>query len=142
MLFRSWFGTLSGVEIQVSVGAISTVQDPPSGTASWGAEDNLWIATLGGAQSGSQTNDISVSAYPSGYTNTADALSNESTVWDAVTGGANLENASATENPGAFTVTTSVQGEANNVVIRPASGRGFPASLFPFAQSQSTLLRM
>ena len=96
ILAAEWHGTSVP---EVSTGATGTTSpaDPDSLTASWGAEDNLWIAVCG-----SDDGRDPITGYPSGY---GDTHATGVTGVQGVNAGiaAKGTTATATENPGGFT---------------------------------------
>ena len=92
--------------------------DPPSITASWGAEKNLFIAFCG--------RDFGTSAptgFPAGYDTNQRSLSTGG--GDAVNWGHATKKAlAATDDPGVFTFDTSDDWVASTVVVRPTAGAG------------------
>jgi hypothetical protein len=111
----SWHGTTPPEISSGAVGA-SANPNPDSVTASWGSADNLFIAFFG------QDNGSTVSSWPTNYD------SNQLSTWANNNGGSSAhgaiatdEVASATQNPGTFTM-TSEQWWAGTVVVRPAAG--------------------
>jgi hypothetical protein len=92
--------------------------DGPSLTASWGAEDNLWI-TGGGYELASTT----ITAFPTSYT-----LSNVQDRWNDANGQgvaiAARELNTATTNPAVFTPGTTSVSVGFTIVIRPAAVGG------------------
>lgn len=120
----NWYGSASGVEIgSIAFVQLSTNPNPPSLTASWGAEDNLWIAICHAID-----DDATVSAAPSGYSGLDYAITGGGTNAGATIGHAYLENAAATENPGTFTISETENTGANTIVIRPAAAAGHIAA--------------
>ena len=114
-----WHGT-TPPEYATATGT-SANPDPPSVTASWGSDDNLWWSTYG------TNGNPSASVYPF-------ADNNE---WNGTGGGGSSgsaicteENATATNNPSAYTMSASQGWVAATVVIRPAGGGGGPAAGF------------
>jgi hypothetical protein len=96
----------------------TTIKDPPSLTASWGAEKNLWLAN-----SFDNGGDGSYSAAPSGYSGFISFNGTESSSVEADGAGAWIESEADTENPGAFTATVVADNPINaTVVIRPGAG--------------------
>jgi len=113
-----WHGTTPP---EVSTGATNTnnAPDPDSVTASWGSDDNLFIAVY--------SNDINATnnGYPSNY---PDNRQNSGTTASAGLGAiASLNSASASSNPNAFALTGSDQWWAGTVVVRPAAGGAAPS---------------
>ena len=91
-------------------------QDPPSHTASWGAEDNLWFASAHW-----DNGDREVIGYSTNYTNGRhDRLSDLAA--NAALASARRELNTATENPGGIDVEFGVNATVATLVIRPASG--------------------
>lgn len=76
--------------------------DPPSLTPSWGLTKTLWLAAAAGTITGS--NSLTVSTFPSGYTNGIQASSAIPVTPGTVTGSARLNSEAASENPGTFTL--------------------------------------
>ena len=111
-----WYGDLSGVEYAATtVEGDGTLLDPPSVTASWGAENNLWLVLAGWLD-----DDQLVTAYPTNYTDGLDTISGAAIDTGAAVASARRENAVATENPGTLTIQTTESWGANTFVIRPA----------------------
>jgi hypothetical protein len=101
-------GTISFANAQGS----STTTAPPSVTASWGTDDNLWIA-LSGADNDSHTSG------PTGYSNFT-ATGN----LDAQVGYATLEKATNTETPNTFTLSGTNEWVTATVVVQPSVSGG------------------
>lgn len=111
----SWYGTIAGVEVGVSVNGTSTTPDPPSLSPSWGALDTLWIALAFPNNS-----DSTLSVYPTDYSNgvyTATATGTSG----AALASARRELNAASDDPGTFTVSISAVWAAQTVAIRPAT---------------------
>lgn len=113
--------TASEAAAGASVVGGSTTPDPGSVTASWGAEDNLFIAICG------HEADISSPTGPSGYTfNTTedtDWAQTGTTATDAHAMCATLEStATATSDPGTFGSVAFGRWATTTVVVRPAGG--------------------
>lgn len=92
-----------------------TSADPPSlNPGSWDVEDTLWLALVA-----SDDGSITVTGFPGSYTNTGQVNADGST--DGVTlGWARRENATASENPGAFTLSSATPFCTATIAIRPA----------------------
>ncbi len=135
----AWFGSLTGVEIGTIVGGTDDKPDPPSLTASWGAEDTLWIAVFG-----AEDDEAVVNIYPANYVNTVDTVSGLAGGQGATVGVATRENNTATENPGLFDLNKTENWGAQTIAIRARATAppGLQRSLFAHAQRRSTLLRM
>lgn len=93
----------------------SNAADPPSKTASWGSDENLWIAVAG------FDGETGISGYPTNYDN------NQRWLASSVVGGTACSMASATRNliaatddPSAFLMTFAQEWRAHTIVIRPA----------------------
>lgn len=91
-----------------NIAADSINPDPPSLTASWGADNNLWIAA--------EHNDgtASVAAVPAGYGGGINAVSGGG---GCSTGTSQINNAAATENPGVYNLTGAEQWITGTVVV-------------------------
>lgn len=113
-------GTWSGTpEKGVAATGSSANPNPPSLTASWGADDNLWIAYYGAPTNGDTT--AYPTTYPDNRTNIR-AAGNGGT--GVVSGMATLSSNTATSNPGTFTNGNSAAWVANTIVVQPAGGGG------------------
>lgn len=131
-----WEGTSAGIEAAslANPAASNANPNPPSLTPSWGSADTLWIAAA--SWDGTPTYTSS----PASYTALVD-------VDPANSGGASLaiawrQNATATEDPGTFTISASEQWASFTLAIRPASGgpspvTGVGAITFPFSIAAS-----
>lgn len=132
IVFRvtNWFG--SGIPAKTTlVSGSSTAPDPGALTPAWGAADTLWFAFEGSG------NGATATVYPTNYAD------NQTTV--AATGGSaatrggaavatrNLNNAS--DDPSAFTISTSASWGAFTIGVRPA-----PAATAPYANPYPQLL--
>ncbi len=124
-VIENWEGTIASVEAStgVAIGTGTTTPDPDSLTASWGAEDNLWLALLG--MDGQKT----TTSYPTSYDSLTTGHTSHATATPAAVSGATTavgvrENNTATEDPGTFTMDTGDQYCACTVVVRPAAAGG------------------
>jgi len=120
-----WVGTLSGLESAFDTGATdSTTPDPDSLTASWGVDDNLWIAWMGAI------NDAETcSAYPTNFDDNQTQTVADSGVNDSAEGCSATRNLNtATQDPGTFTISDSESWMAATLVVQPAAvtRRGTP----------------
>lgn len=104
-------------EVATAAGT-STTPDPPSRTASWEADENLAIAVMGKRAS------AAFSAYPSGYT--TDQLS--ATQGNVLSAMATRQTTGATEDPGSYTLGTSVGWWAATIMVRSAPPK--PGGMF------------
>jgi len=104
-----WYGSIGGIEGGNAYSSGTTQPNPPSLTATWGSADNLWIAA-----EGNQNSHDTPTSYPTNYT---DGDSNTAGGCGCAT--CFRENATATEDPGVFTLTGSEACRAYTLVIRP-----------------------
>lgn len=105
-----WSGTIGEVEATNGSSGLGSTPDPPSHTLSSGAANNLWIAVAH-----CKDDEATVSAYPSGYTN------GTATAGTARTNTCRKESTSASEDPGAFTLSESERRVAATIGIPPAA---------------------
>lgn len=111
-----WGGTLADdVDVGTAATGTSTTPNPPSVTAGWGSDTNLFISCFGG------NNDNTVSAFPTSYTGNNN--SNNST---GGTGGATVASCSraltaASDDPSTFTWSESTGWVAQTIVVKPAA---------------------
>ncbi len=113
-----WSGTVGAGGIEASSfvpGAATNTPNPPSLSPSWGAEPNLWFAYV--AASAHTLTD----SYPTGYGNGIHSIPATTGTTSASTSAARKIAASASEDPGTFSMSTSNDGVAFTVAIRPAS---------------------
>lgn len=89
--------------------------DPPSVTTSWGAANNLWIASL------MRDREPTVSGYPSGYGDTTTINSNGGAGGTSgiTAAAASLTTSLATEDPGSFTLSDAEQSSNTYTVAVP-----------------------
>lgn len=111
-----WSGTTAGVEVSTFSGATGTTTPNPASLdpGAWGTENTLWVAYAGGSSFDS------VTTYPTGFNG---AIHNQS---NTGTGGASSasawqESATASVDPGAFTMGSTEDSVAYTIGIRPAS---------------------
>lgn len=96
----------------------STAPDPGAlNPGSWDVEDTLWFAFA--SANGASATTPRFTGYPTNYTNTRSDISAGGN--GVVQGVARRENATASEDPGAFTLGTSVAWRAATFGIRPAA---------------------
>jgi hypothetical protein len=123
LAIQDWYGTVAG-GISVSTGAtnVGTDADPDSVTASWGSDDNLFIAVVGGDYA-----NKTATAYPTSYAD------NQTTHAHSGGGGgqqavslATRELAAASDDPASFTLVDDVSDTwaAHTIVVRPAAAGG------------------
>lgn len=106
----------SAVEASTRSEAEAANPNPPSLTPSWGSADTLWIAVATWEDS-----DFFATAAPSSYTNLTTEIADSTE--DAVISSARRENATGTEDAGAFTA-DSEKHQAFVLAIQPAGGGG------------------
>lgn len=110
-------GLVAGTDYSVAVAAAATTANPnpPSVTAGWGSEDNLFIA--GCMVRGD--NDA-VTGFPTSYEQGTHKVTTNGGGGGATVGVAVRQLTSATDDPDAFTLSASEYGRAYTIVIRPA----------------------
>jgi len=110
----NWHGT-TPPEISTAATGSDAAPDPASlNPAGWDVADTLWIA-VAGQDRGDQTG---TTAYPAGYTDGTSILSSTGT-GSCRTLSACRVLATASEDPGAFTITASEQWVAFTIAVRP-----------------------
>jgi hypothetical protein len=114
---QDWGGSITDIEVSTSAtGSTSTAPDPSSLTPTWGSGDTLWIAMYIDGHG-----DNEATAYPTSYTaNQLTQDSNGSGSNTVAIGAATRENATATEDPAAFTTANSSNWEAFTVGVKAA----------------------
>lgn len=123
---NSWHGTTPPEATVLGAGG-STSLDPPSQTASWGSDDNLWIALATWKNATS-----AFSAYPTNYTSNQVALNNSHAgSSDGALAIATRNVTTATEDPGAFTLLASSSSHNATIVVRPAATTTVIATVSP-----------
>jgi len=113
----AWSENIS--DIEVSTGAIGSTANPDSDsvTASWGSDDNLFIATTA-----TRRGDRTTNSYPANYAD------NQITSVGAVTSSgsgailATRELAASNDDPGTFGLSGSTPWSAATIVIKPSAG--------------------
>jgi hypothetical protein len=110
----SWHGTTPP---EVSTGATGSSQtsDPDSVTASWGSDDNLFIA----AQA-TDNDSFTATGWPSNYS--GNQTNSDNVVSSSGGSIATRELAAASDDPGTFTITASDTWIAATVVVRGTGG--------------------
>ena len=89
--------------------------DCPSETASWGSDDNLWLAYFSSRENGGAA--ITVGTYPTGFT--SGILDNGGELGCQTSACAQRNEATATKDPGAYSATNDNNTISVTVVIRP-----------------------
>lgn len=104
-----------------TAGGGSSSPDPPSVTASWGAEDNTFNAQVG------NDSNITVTGYPTNYSEgQLTDLYNNATHGCGIGTASRQLNASS-DNPGAFSYSGTDNWVYNTIVLRPAPPASFQA---------------
>lgn len=112
-----WDGTIAtDIDIALPVAETTTTPNPPSVTAGWGADTNLFIAVVGSANDGE-----TATSGPSSWTDLLTAVSGGPANDDPGLHTARLASSNATEDPGTFTLTGSETCESFTLVIKPVS---------------------
>jgi len=121
-----WSGTTAGVEVSAATGATGTTTPNPASLnpGAWGTENTLWIAYAGGSSFDS------VTSYPTGFSGGVHNQSNTGT-GGASSASAWQESASASVDPGTFTMGSTEDVVSYTIGIRPAS--------FSFTGANSTV---
>ena len=105
-------------EVSVKATGLSESPDPDSLTPTGGAKNYLWLAVHG------VDRNRSTDTFPTNYVN---GISNQVADGDGASpGSAERALNASSENPGAFTVSTSDQWIAATIAIHPLGGGGFP----------------
>lgn len=110
---QGWNGDLGGVVANsVDPGGTTAAPNPASLTTSWGSANNLWFAYAAGSTWATTT-------YPGSYTGGTTSTGGSGTT-GASTATAQRAVAAATEDPGAFAMTSAQNGMAFTVAVQPA----------------------
>lgn len=112
----TWSGDLADIEVSAQANGDKSTDEPNSGslTHSAGSADYQWISVWG-----SDDGNLAVTAAPTNYSGEGDTLGDRST------GYAFRDNATATEDPGAFTTGAGIDiWIAFTVAVPPAGGGG------------------
>ena len=113
-----WHGSISDIEgASVATNAGTTTPDPPSITASWGSDDNLFCTITG-----QHDDDVAITAAPTNYGTLVSTISGGGTNSGCSIGTAFRQYASASDDPGTFTLASTESTIATTIVIRPAAG--------------------
>lgn len=111
----NWHGT-TPPEYTANNGDFTVGPDTASLTPSWGADDTLWLSLIG-----SSANTMTFSAAPTNYTDllgtTASSGGGASNAGSAI-----RQNNTATEDPGAFTVSQKRWWAGFTIAVRPGGG--------------------
>jgi len=117
----AWSGTITDVEATGTTG-LDDSPNPPSETATWGSADNLFLALAGAGD-----DDATFSAAPTNYSNLQQQAGGGGSNNSCEVAGAEREYASASDNPGTFTLSEIEAWHAITVVIKPAAAGGTTA---------------
>lgn len=110
----------NGVECATAATGLSVNPDPPSLTPSWGDDDNLYLAVFSSDGAGT----ISVHSLPD---NQIGLESTGTPDFNKVHSGSGTDELTgASQNPGAYTKSTSDDWIANTCVVQPASASNTP----------------
>jgi len=120
-----WSGDISDVEVGSIGSGLTTTPDPGSVTATWGSDDNLFIAFTC-----AENDDEEVTAAPTNYTNLLSTIIDGPANEGGSVGTAYRELASDTDDPGTFTLSGSELANAGTIVIRPAAAGGVTIPVF------------
>ena len=115
----TWSEDISEIEINTQVTGSGTAPDPGSITASWGGDDNLFIAELRAID-----DDVHATAAPTNYSDLSSAVSGGGTNNGNTSAVAFRQLAAASDNPGAFTLASSENWGAHTLVVRGAAAGG------------------
>ena len=135
----SWHGT-TAPEVSTGTTGSSQSPDPDSVTASWGAEDNLFIAVYAidypALNEAGDPYAMPTTGWPGNYTgNHIDS----DRIYSCGGGGiASRELAASSDDPGTFTTTTSEQWWAGTVAIRPAIADSALSPLIAYSEESAT----
>lgn len=113
-----WDGALTGVEVATASNAANNAPNPPSLTASWGTEDNLWFAV-----SGIYVNLGTVNSYSSGFTGGVQTNGGDTTDGASIAS-CRLESAATTVDPGVWALSETERHHTNTIVVRPGTAGG------------------
>ena len=115
----TWFEDLAGIEISTSAGATSASPNPDSVTASWGSDDNLFVANFAASRG-----DRTTTGYPTNYAGSNIDNPNGGGASGAQIACATRDLAASNDDPGAFSMSGTAPNRASTIVIRPAAAAG------------------
>ncbi len=133
-----FFDGADPIEHSQLVNQVSSTPNPPSHTASWGAEDTLWIAACHCID-----DDETVSAFPTNYVNGVDTITGGGNNLGGTIGTATRELNAATEDPGTFTLTGSERWSSITFAIRPEAAPGglsIPVAMHSYRQRHQSIV--
>lgn len=115
-------------------GTTGTAADLPAlNPATWDVEDTIWLAYVG------LDGNSAVSAFPGSYGNTGSNVTSDGTTGNRVAQGyCERTNAVASEDPGAFTITSGADFRGYLIAVRPAAGANLTATA-SFASGDATV---
>lgn len=110
-------GLVAGTDYTIAVAAAATTANPnpPSVTAGWGSDDNLFIAACA-----VRGDNDTVTGYPTNYGSGTQKVTTNGGGGGATIGAAVRQYSSATDDPDTFTLSASEYGRAYTLVIAPA----------------------
>jgi hypothetical protein len=115
-----WGGTVStDVDIATAVAETTSSPNPPSVTADWGADTNLFITFVWAAN-----DNETASSGPSSWTNLLTIEAQGGSNDGPSVHSARLASSNATGDPGTFSLSGSETCESNTIVIKPAAAGG------------------
>lgn len=120
----NWHGT-TPPEVSTAASGTSANPNPNSLTPSWGSADTLWFAA--NVSDGARDTTVFSSSYTNGFSDNSGGGAG------AGLGTCRRENATATEDPGQFTISASDQWGAVTVAVRPSAA----ASVTPITATES-----
>jgi len=112
-----WGGTVAtDIDIAELAQEVSNNPDPPSVTADWGSDTNLFITFLG-----YNDDDGAISTYPSGYINTTNTSALAGTDSSCSVATCSKAATSASDDPGAWLIDQAEGNQAFTLVVKPAA---------------------
>lgn len=116
----AWSGTIADVEFNNTshIEGVTSI-NPPSLTASWGSDDNLWIA-----YATAWDDSVTFNGFPSGYSGNVQVGSAAGSNLSCEAASSYLGVTTATEDPGAFTLASSESGFGHTIVVKPGTSGG------------------
>ena len=135
-----WGGTLgSHVEASSSPSTgNSSSPDPPAVTPTGGADDYLWIPSIG-----AYDDNISATSAPTDYTNLIDVLTGGGGNQSAQVYTAERQLNASTENPGTFSISSNESYAGMTTVVHPAAAGGglsIPVAMASYRQRHQSVV--
>lgn len=115
-------GLVSGTDYNLATNTATNtlMPDPPSVTAGWGIDENLFLVLLS-----TRPTDAAVSAYPANYSNGTDTITGNGNPNGATAASATRVLTAATDDPATFTITKPAAPTdktiAHTLVLRPSA---------------------